>query len=761
MKALHIKLWRDLRRLRAQAVTIGVVVAIGVAGFVGMFSVHASLQSSRDSFYRDNHLADVFASVKRAPLHLRERLEAIEGVAEVRLSVSLDAQIALPDADAPVTGRFTGLHLDQVHAQRQGLNALTLRSGRWPERGAVLEAVVSDRFATARNLQPGQRVRAILNGRLEQVHIDHERLLHAADLQGAFNQAAMRLHPGASEPAVKERVDRVLEPYGALGAVGRDQQLSARIVSDELAQLKVMGTVLPAIFLAVAMFILNVVVSRQVATQRSQIAALKALGYGDAAIAWHYTQLALLIALGGALAGLALSVWIGQLMLGLYDEVFRFNRLAYVTTPWLVAAALGIAATAAALGTWTAIRAVVRLRPAQAMQPPTPPRYRRTLLERLGLGQRVRTGTLMGVRNFERRPLRAAFTVTGIALAVALQISGAFWLDAIAHIVDTQFRRVQQGDVLISFDRPVPLSVTTDLQRLPGVLNAEAYRTEPVRVRLHGRSEDAAILGLVEGSQLLRVVDESRGPVALPADGLVMSALLARSIGARTGDRVEVEFRLWRQTVTTVAVVDTVHTMMGKQAFMRLDALNRLARDGEGAMEAALQVDPLAMPAFWAAVKTAPLVNAVFDKAGTMASFNETTSRNMGVFSGILTLFAVAMAVGIVYNAARITLSERAWELASLRVLGMTRAEVSVLLLGQLAVELLVALPLGCVAGWALATLMMRLMSSDSIDFPVIIEPSTYALAALIVLAAGVVSALLVRRQIDRLDLVAVLKVRE
>ena len=787
--ALHTKLWRDLRRLRAQAVTIGVVVAIGVAGFVGMFSVHESLQGSRDSFYRDNHFADVFATVKRAPLHLRERLEGIDGVAEVQLSVTLDAQIALPDADAPVTGRFIGLHLAQVHAQRQGLNALTLRSGRWPERGAALEAVVNDRFAAARGLQPGDSVRAIINGQRQTVHlvgtaispeyvfasrggapddqtfgvwwIDHERLLHAADLQGAFNQAALRLHPGASEPAVKERVDRVLEPYGALGAVGRDQQLSARIVSDELSQLKVMGTVLPAIFLAVAMFILNVVVSRQVATQRSQIAALKALGYGDAAIAWHYTQLALVIAVGGALAGLALSVWIGQLMLGLYDEVFRFNRLAYVTAPWLVVAALLIASAAAALGTWTAIRAVVRLRPAQAMQPPMPPRFRRTLLERLGLGRRVRTASLMVVRNFERRPLRAAFTVTGIALAVALQISGAFWLDAIAHIVDTQFRRTQQGDVLISFDRPVPLTVSADLQRLPGVLRAEPHRTEPVRVRFNGRTEDAAILGLVTDSELLRVVDEQRQPVALPPDGLVLSSLLANSLGARTGDRVEVEFRLWRQTVTTVAVVGTVHTMIGKQAFMRLDALNRLSRDGEGATEAALLVDPAAMPAFWSAVKNAPLINAVFDKAGTLASFNETTSRNMGVFSGILTLFAVAMAVGIVYNAARITLSERAWELASLRVLGMTRAEVSVLLLGQLAVELLVALPLGCVAGWALATLMMRLMSSDNIDFPVVIEPSTYALAALIVLAAGVVSALLVRRHIDRLDLVAVLKVRE
>ncbi|OSZ73987.1 ABC transporter permease [Hydrogenophaga sp. IBVHS1] len=789
MKAIHIKLWRDLRRLRAQVATIAIVVAIGVAGFVGMFSVHESLQGSRDDFYRDNRLADVFASVKRAPVHLHDRLTAIQGVAEVRLDVVFDAQIALPDADAPVTGRFIGLDLARVHAHRQGLNALTLRSGRWPERGRELEAVVSDRFAVARNLKPGDRIDAILNGQLERVHlvgtaispeyvfasrggapddmsfgiwwIDSERMLQVFDMQGAFNQVALRLDAGARESAVIEAADRLLDAYGTLGAVGRDKQLSAKIVSDELAQLKVMGTVLPAIFLAVAMFILNVVVSRQVATQRGQIAALKALGYGDGAIAWHYIQLALVIAGLGVLAGLALSVWIGQLMLGLYDEVFRFNRLAYVTTPWLVAVAATIAAAAAALGTWTAIRAVVRLRPAQAMQPPAPPRYRRTLLERLGFGRRVSAGTLMVIRDFERRPWRAAFTVTGIAMAVALQISGAFWLDAIAHIVDVQFRQVQQGDVLLNFHKPVPLSVVRDLQGLPGVLDAEPYRSEPVRVRLHGQTEDAQLVGLEATAQLLRVVDETRGHVALPAQGLVMSSLLARAIGARVGDRVRLEFRLWNQTQADVTVVDIVHTMMGKQAFMRLDTMNALARDGEGVAEAALQVDPLAKPAFWEAIKRAPVINAVFDKAGSMASFNETTSRNMGVFSGILTLFAIAMAVGIVYNAARITLSERAWELASLRVLGMTRAEVSVLLLAQLGAELLLALPLGALTGWALASLLMRLMSSDNIDFPVVIEPSTYASAALIVLAAGLASAFLVRRQIDRLDLIAVLKVRE
>jgi len=789
MKALHIKLLRDLRRLRAQVLTIAVVVAIGVAGFVGMFAVHESLLVARDSFYRENRLADVFANVKRAPLTLHKRLAGIDGVAEVKTEVVFDAQIDLVGVDPPVTGRFIGLDLPAVQAGRQGLNRLTLKRGRWPEAGGALEALVNDRFAVARGLQPGDTVHAVLNGRRERVMlvgtaaspeyvfasqggapddmsfgiwwIDAGRMAQVFDMEGAFNQLSLGLDPGGRPARVIDQVDRLLERYGAMGAVGRDRQLSAKIVEDELSQLKVMGTVLPAIFLAVAMFILNVVLSRQVATQRGQIAALKALGYSDGAIAWHYIQLALVIAGLGVAAGLGLSVLIGQGMLGLYDEVFRFNRLSYITSPALVTLSVLIAAAAAAAGAWTAIRTVVRLSPAQAMQPPAPPAYRATLIERLGLGRRVSTGALMVIRNLERRPLRAMFTVTGIALAVALQISGAFWLDAINHIIDTQFRRVQQGDVLVNFHRPVPVEVVRELRRLPGVTDAEVYRFEPVRVVTGSRTEDTVLMGLRSQARLMRLVDEARGPISLPPHGVVLSGLLARELRAGVGDRLVMEFRLWNRRQVEVEVVDVVHTMFGKQLYMELDAMNRLAGDGSGVADAALQVDPLAFDAFWKAVKAAPVINSVFDKSSTLDNFRDNTARTMGIFSGVLTLFAVAMAVGIIYNAARISLSERAWELASLRVLGMTRAEVSVLLLAELGVELLLALPLGALAGWGLAELLMMLMSSDAIDFPVIIEPATYASAALIVLAAGVVSALLVRRQVDRLDLVAVLKVRE
>jgi len=791
MTALGTKLWRDLHSLWAQVLTIAVVVAIGVAGFVGMFSVHASLKNARDHFYRDNRMADVFIRIQRAPLALQARLLALPGVADIQLNVVHDAQLALPHAQAPVTGRFIGLDLTRLQAQRQGINALTLRSGRWPEPGRALEAVVNERFAQARHLQPGDQVQAILNGQLQTVHlvgtvispeyvfatrggapddkgfgvwwIDQQRMVHVFDMQGAFNQAAFRVHERADKQPLTAQlitqVDALLAPYGTRGAMRQDQQISARIVNDELSQMKVMGTVLPAIFLAVSVFILNGVIGRQVATQRQQMAALKALGYPDRRIAEHYMGLALAIAGLGLLAGLVLSQWIGRTMLGLYGEVFRLAHLDYTTTPWLVAAALVLVLAAAMAGTWRAIRAVVRLRPAVAMQAPAPDHYRPSLIERLG--RHVGASALMAIRHVESRPWRALFTVTGIALAVALQISGAFWLDAIDHIVDVQYRQVLRGDVVVNFQKALAPTVQQDLLRLPGVVHAEIQRSEAVRLHAGARNEEGVLLGLTQGARLMRVIDAERGPLAMPDHGLVLSALLAQQLGVRQGEQIEVEFLMGRQQHARIQVTAIVHTLIGKQAFMDLQALHRLAREGPGVTEASLQVDPLAMPAFWQAVKQAPLIVSVLDKASSLAGFQETTSRNMGVFSTVLTLFAVAMAVGIVYNAARISLSEHAWELASLRVLGMTRAEVSILLLAPLTTELLLALPLGAVCGWALASWLMHLMSSDNIDFPVVIAPDTYAWAALIVLAAGLVSALLVRRQIDRLELVAVLKVRE
>ena len=161
MSALRIKLWRDLVRLRAQVITIALVVACGVAGFVGEFSTHDSLQRSRDAYYRESRFADVFASVRRAPIALRERIAGLPGVANVKLEVAFDVLLDLPEVAQPVTVRMIGLQAGAPAA----LNALTLRSGRLPEPGSDAEVVVSERFAQVRGLVPGTRLPALLNGR--------------------------------------------------------------------------------------------------------------------------------------------------------------------------------------------------------------------------------------------------------------------------------------------------------------------------------------------------------------------------------------------------------------------------------------------------------------------------------------------------------------------------------------------------------------------------------------------------------------------
>ena len=783
---LDVKLWRDLKRLAMQVLTIALVVACGVAGFVGAFSTFRSLEASRDAYYREARFADVFAAVRRAPASLAARIEAIDGVSALKLETAFDTQLDLPGVEQPLTGRITGLDL----LRPPGLNALAVVSGRLPERGAaVAEVVVNARFAEVRGLEPGSTLVALLNGRRETLHvvgivlspeyvfasrggapddewfgvvwIDAERVETAFDMEGAFNRVALQLAPGAQRAAVIDALDRLLEPYGAWGAAGRDRQLSAAIVDNELRQLQVLGTVLPSIFLAVAVFILNVVLSRQVATQRQQIAALKALGYRDGEIAAHYVKLAIAIAAIGVALGIAGSLWIGHGLVSLYAEAFRFSHLAYRTVPGIAIAATAAVALAAALGAWTAIRAVVGLRPAQALQPPAPPTFQPTLLERLGYGRRVPPAAMMVIRNIERRPLRAALTVAGIAAAIALQISGAFWTDTIELITDTQYRRVLQGDVMVDFVEPVGLDAAAELRRMPGVIDARLWRSEPVRVHARGRTIDTVLTGHEAGDELPPPGDGEPRPPPQPAAPREGSWRGAPGNGGGPADTVEVEFRLWHRRRVALRVAETAHTLFGRTLHMDLAALNRVAGDGQGASDATLLVDPHAEREFYAAVKATPRISAVFDKASSQRSFEKTTARNLGFFTAVLTLFAVAMAVGITYNAARIALSERAWELASLRVLGMTRAEVSVLLLAELGVELLVALPVGALAGWGLAALLMRAMQSEEIDFPVVIDPSTYGIAALTVLAAAIVSAAIVRRQIDRLDLVAVLKVRE
>jgi putative ABC transport system permease protein len=800
VKALDRKLLRDLRLMWSQALTIALVVGAGIAGFVTSLSAVDSLAAARDDYYAAGRFADGFAVLKRAPQSLESTLAEQPGVAEVQTGLQAMVRVMLPGVPDPIIGQLIGLDLQRA----QRLNRVTVSAGQpldWGEDPRGVDAgaagggvqpipvLVSRGFAQVRGIKPGDTLQAQINGRLRTLRVsglalspefvfaglwgmpdmrgygvfwlDRRVLAAATDMTGAFNTVAVRLAPGADAPATFDALARRLAPFGGRDVHGRADQASHQMLDNEIKEQRVIGTVLPVIFLGVAAFLLHVVISRLVGTQREQIAALKALGYADLAIGLHYLKLVLLIVALGLGLGLLLGAQLGSMFTGLYAEFFQFPRFQYRLAPWLLGVSGGVALVTAVLGTLNAVLATVRLPPAEAMRPPAPGRYQRTLIERLGI-RRMAPALRMIVRNMERRPLRTAVGIGGMAAAVAITIMGNFFRDAIDTIVQTQFQLGLRGDVTVWTAEPVDdTAARLALARLPGVRQVESTRFVPVTLSHGHRRERSLIRGYAARPDLYRVIDVAGQATPLDTGALVLTDRLADKLGLRVGDAVQAEVLEGAPRTLSLTVGGTVKEMMGLNAYIDRQALNRALGEGDVASGWVLGVEPGREAELLQATQAVPRAAGAFSKATMLRNMEAISARNVRIMSTVLTAFAAVISIGVVYNNARIALAERGWELASLRVLGFTRAEVSALLLGELALAILIALPLGMAAGWALVHGVNQLLRSDQFLFPTTILPRTYAWAAVCVLVAGTVSALLVRRRIDRLDLVAVLKTRE
>ncbi len=778
---------RDLWHLRGQAVAAALVVACGVASFVAMGGTYLSLRAARDGYYQSFRFADVFAQLKRAPRALAPRLAAIPGVATVRTRVVRDVTLDVPGLDEPAVGRLVS-----IPEQRQPmLNDLHLRRGTWVQRGRPDEVIASEAFTVANRLELGDRVGAVVNGRWRRLTIvgvalspeyiyeigggslfpdnkrfgvlwmGEEALGSAFDMDGAFNDVALGLAAGAVEADVIDALDGALERWGGLGAYGREDQLSHRFISDEIAQNRVTSTFIPAIFLGVAAFLLHTVLSRLVNLQRTEIGVLKAFGYGNRIVGLHYLQLAGITVLGGVVLGSGAGVYLGGALTRLYRDFYRFPALDFHAGPDVFGLAVAVSLASAALGALGAVRRAVALPPAVAMRPEPPASFHVGLLERSGIATLLAPSARMIARGVLRRGWRSVLGMLAIASAVAILVMGGFFLDAISHLMRVQFEVVQRDDVTILFAETESATSRFEVQRLPGVLRVEPFRAVPVRLRFEHRTRRVELTGLPPAPELRRLVDARLDPVALPATGLVLTRALAESLGAAVGARVRVEVLEGARPKREVPVAALVDEPVGVGAYMDKRALDRLLREEGGLSGAYLAIDPEHELELHTLLKRLPAVRGVASRASVMQSFQEILDRSLTVATLINVLFACVIAFGVVYNGARIALSERGNELASLRVLGFTRREVAVILLGEQGVLTLAAVPVGFVLGSAVCWLLARRLTTELYRIPFVLTRATFGFAFGVVVVAALFSGVLVARRLHRLDLVAVLKTRE
>ncbi len=784
---LDRKLLRDLWQMRSLAAAIAVVMGCGVALFLLSRSMFQSLELTQQTYYERYNFAHVFASLKRAPDSLIDRIAHVPGVAQAQRRIVVPVNLSIPNFDEPVSGRLVSVP-DEGQPK---LNQLFLRRGSWLTPRSDDEVLAGEAFVDANHLRVGDHISAVINGRQKQLRIvgvalspeyiyeikpgdmvpdnrhfgvlwmNEEALSTAYDLDGAFNDLAVTLMRGANSADVIQRIDELIEPFGGLGAYDRKDQISHQFVQNEIDQNKNMGLFAPSIFLGVSAFLINVVMSRTINSQREQIAALKAFGYTNIEVGWHYIKSVLLIVAASLAIGIPAGAWFGWTVTGMYAKLFHFPVFLYRIYPRVIVLSMFVSTGAAVLGAIGSVIRAARLPPAEAMRPATPSGYGPTIFERLGLGRFVPPVVLMIVRQLERHPLKTGFSTLAISLGVAVLVIGNFFQDSINYMMNAQFHWVQRYDMTVSTAEAVGDRAVYELASMPGVLYAEPNRAVSARLRAGPRSRRVGIMGIRPQNKLFGLVNMDGRETPLPPHGLLISKKLAEVLHVGVGDSLQVEILVDKRPVRQVTVAATLRDFAGLSAYMNLDDLHQIMLEGPVVTGVHMLVDPRYQDTLYRQLKETPKVAGVLVKEHSIQSFNNTIAQNLGIMKRINLIFACIIASGVVYNSARISLAERSRELATLRVIGFTRHEISAILLGELAIVTLLALPLGMGLGKFFAWWMCTMFDQELFRFPMVVTNRTYAWSALVVIVAATVSGLIVRRNLDHLDLVAVLKQRE
>ena len=787
MSAIKQKLLRELWQLRGQMLSIALVIATGTLTVTTMRGGYDVLVEAQQVYYRESRFADVWASLKRAPDLLAKKIELIPGVGAVDTRITFLATMNLDGLDAPGQARFVSL---PAHG-RPTVNNIRIRAGRYVVPGNPDEVIISENFADARLLKPGDKLNVVINGRARELDIvgtaispehtyavppgslypDDERygvlwmsrdvLGPAYDMDGAFNEVLLILEQGANQQAVIEQLDFLLEPYGGLGAYLRKDQASHVILQGELDQNRVMGTAIPIVFLAVAAFLLNLVLGRLIATQRTEIAVLKAFGYSNREVGWHYLVFALVAVFAGTVIGIASGMWLGGAYMRLYGEYFDFPSLEFRLSPTLLLISFAVSTIAAVAGALMAVRRAATLPPAEAMRPEAPARYHAGWWETLGLSRWLSISLRMILRNINRKPVQTLLSSLGVAFSVAILLIGMFMFDGVRFLMDLQFREIQREDLTLIFNEPVDTSVYHELRRLPGVTRVETYRAVPVRLRFHHHQRTVAIQGLSSDGELRRIVTANSRVQSLPAKGIVLSNILAKKLNAKRGDSLDVDVLEGRRVHAQVEIAAVVEDFLGVSAYMTQSALHQLVAGPEMVTGAYLSVAGDQGQQLDKQLKKLPVVASVASPLTMLNNFETQLADSLFIAVGFLLGFASVIAVGVIYNGARIALSERGRELACLRVMGFRRGETAVLLLGEQALITLLAIPLGWLIGYVLSYAVVSSLETDTYRIPFVISPQTYIISALLTGIAATASGAIVRRRINQLDLIKVLKTRE
>jgi len=786
------KLLRDLFGRKGALLALVVIVMIGVGIFVAMAAVYRDLDGARRRYYAAYQLADFSVDLKRAPTRVVHEVATLPNVRAARGRVHLSARIDLAGVAEPISG--TAISMPDQPAPV--LNGMLLRTGTWFSDGRGKQVILDDAFAQAHRLVPGSRIRVLLldkehdllvvgtamspefvfvlppaggqapdPARHGVLYLPERFLQESCDLDGAYNQVVGLAHDSGRVALdnTLRAIEEMLDPYGVTNSTPIHEQPSARFLADELQGLQVSAKILPGVFLLVATLVLNVLMARLVAQQRSVIGTLKALGYSSGAITRHYLGFGVIVGSVGGVAGIGLALVLQELFLAMYRMFYRMPAIDSHLYPDVLATGFLISVVFAVAGTLKGVHRAASLAPAEAMRPPPPEKGGRVPPERIPwLWGPLPFRWKMILSAVFRNPFRSSVSLFASVISTALVVATLGSLDALNYLMHYEFARVSHEDVTVSLRDPRGVGATPELGSLPSVSHTEAQLAVVCDLSNGPFRRRVGLTGLARGNRLRTPLDAAGQPIVAPDEGLVLSRKLAEILHVRPGERLRLRPLIGRRQRVEALVVGTVDSFLGLSGYADIAYLSRLLGESWSAnVLLGTSFGGAGTSAFFAALKERPSVVGVGERARSLTQFDESFGDMMGKSISVTILFAGLVAFGSVLNATLVSLSERQREVGTLRVLGYTPWQVSKIFSGESLLLNGVGILLGLVAGIGFAHLLAMAYDTELYRFPVVIRASTLALSAVLMAGFVIVAQLIVYRLIRKLPWLDVMKIKE
>ncbi len=776
------------------------LVVIGMLAFLAFAIARDNLVSAQEKLYREQNFADGFIELVAMPEHRLATLSRLEGIDEITGRLVRDVRVHKPGEDRRTETYLRLVSLDLREESR--LNDVRLDHGR-PLRRGLLEAWLDSQFFEANSLEISDSLQVIAGGRAWEFNIagagispefvyplrtQHEiyndpELFGIAfvsqeiiwqlfpDQDNSVNSIVFTLSPGSDFDGVKERLESRLEQYGVLEIYPRADQRSHFILQEEIEIINNFATFFPVLILLVAAFIIYIVLKRLVEQQRGQIGILKAFGYRRREILFHYFSYPLILAVAGGVIGSLCGMWLANPLTELLYQFFYLPEV-YLGFSWhYLVSSLLICVSVLGFAGYQGCKTVLRLSPAEAMQPAAPVKVRRNLLESFRLFTAMLTVQgKMAVRNLNRSRSRTAFVFFSLTVSCAIvAFTWGLWSETMPDFMFYQYENLRTYDARVNLETPLPRkSVMREAERLAEVVRSEPLAEVPATLSHKYHREDVGIMGVAKDARLYNILDQNGARISPSPAGLILSRRLADNLGASVGSTLELESVYLRDKDASVSVPVTaiIPQYIGMNAYMTIEGLEKLLDQGNFVTSVLLEFNQ-------EEANLQDRINRLRDDYGESDYITGIDSRQeliktmmeywemAGWMVFLYVMIGVAFSFSIIYISSLVILSERQRELASMRVLGMSRNEVfSVISFEQWFIAffaILTGLPLGraIMAGFA------REWSTDMYTMPAEISASSLAAGAIITVISIWAAQRFSIRKIKKLDLVEALKTRE